>query len=346
MSVAARRSVPPPREAPRRASASLEIRGACRHNLRGIDVDLPRRGFTCITGVSGAGKSTLLLEVLAPAARAVLDRGPFPEDRLAALHGMEDFDRLSVAQGAPPRHPRATPGTVLGVLPPLRRLFAATLEARTRGWAPARFSSHVKGGRCEACKGTGERRVALRDLAPVRVTCEVCEGLAFARDTLQVHVKGLSIADVLALPLEGAATLFRDIPTVARPLAAATDVGLGYVPLGESTSRLSGGEALRLRLAAALGRGGATSTLYLLDEPSAGLHPDDVNHLATVLLELSARGNAVVAVEHHPLLVRAADHVVELGPGPGEAGGRLLYQGPPAGLADVEGSPTGRLLGR
>jgi excinuclease ABC subunit A len=233
---------------------------------------------------------------------------------------------------------------VLGILPPLRRLFAATLEARTRGWAPRRFSTHVAGGRCEACRGTGERRVALRELAPARVACDACDGNGFHRETLKVRVKGLSIADVLALPLEGAGRLFRAIPTIARPLAAATEVGLGYIPLGEPTSRLSGGEALRLRLAAALGRGGHTPTLYLLDEPSAGLHPADTAHLAEVLLRLGEAGNTVVCVEHDPHLVRVADHVVELGPGAGAEGGRVVYEGPPAGLLACEASPTGEAL--
>ncbi len=335
---------PPPRVAPRVDDGRIRIRGARCHNLQRIDVALPRQGFTCLTGVSGAGKSTLLLDVLAPAAAAMLDRAPFPEATLDALEGLDGIERVSVARGAPPRHPRATPGSVLGVLSPLRRLFAATLEARTRGWAPSRFSRHVRGGRCETCRGLGERRIALRDLAPQRLVCEACEGTGFHRETLEVRVKGLSIADVLDLPLEAAATLFRDIPAAARPLEAAVSVGLGYVPLGEPTSRLSGGEALRLRLASALGRGGHAPTLYLLDEPSAGLHPVDVAHLARVLLRLSEAGDTVVAVEHDLHLVRLADHVVELGPGPGEAGGRVLYEGPPAGLLDVPDSPTGRVL--
>lgn len=340
------RAVPPaPRDAPRHPAGRIEVEGARGHNLKDVSASFPLRGLTCITGVSGAGKSTLLLDVLAPAVRSVLDRAPFPTHRLDACRGLEPVERLSVARGAPPRHPRATPGTVLGVLPALRRLFAATLEARTRGWAPSRFSRHVAGGRCEACRGVGERRVALRDLAPVHVTCDACDGTGFDRETLKVRVKGLSMADVLALPLEGAGTLFRDIPTVARPLAAATDVGLGYVPLGEPTNRLSGGEALRLRLAAALGRGGHSPTLYLLDEPSGGLHPSDVADLTKVLLGLGQAGHCVVCVEHDVRIVRAADHVIELGPGPGEAGGRVVYEGPPAGLLLAPDSPTGAALG-
>jgi excinuclease ABC subunit A len=339
------RAPTPPRAEPRHGAPDVHARGVTFRNLRDVAFSFPSRGLTCVTGVSGAGKSTLLLDVLAPAASAAVGRRPLPAGRLRALEGAGAFDHVSEARGSPARHPRATPGGVLGVLAPLRRLYASTLEARARGWAPARFSTHVKGGRCEACRGTGERTVALRDMPEVRVACDACGGRKFTRETNQVRVKGLSIADALDLPIEGAAVIFRDLPRVGSALRAASDVGLGYVPLGEPTSRLSGGEALRLRLAAALGRGATSRTLYLLDEPCAGLHPDDVAHLLRVLLELAAAGNAVVAVEHHPQMIREADHVIELGPGPGEAGGRVLHQGPPAGLLAVPGSPTAAYLG-
>lgn len=335
---------PPLRATARNDEGRLRILGASWRTLADFDVDFPHRGLTCVTGVSGAGKSTLLLDVIAPAVRAVLGEMAFPADRLRAVQGAEGIERVSIARGRAPRHPRATPATVLGVDAKLRAIFAATLEARARGWSPARFSRHVKGGRCEACAGTGHLRVALRDLAAVSVVCDACHGSGFAPDTLDVRVKGMSIAEVAALPLEDAATVFRDFAPVARALRAAADIGLGYIPLGESTSRLSGGEALRLRLAAALGRGRPRQTLYLLDEPSAGLHPLDVHHLAGVLERLAEAGNTVICVEHHPRLLRQADHVVELGPGPGEAGGKLLYAGPPAGLLAVKASPTGAWL--
>jgi excinuclease ABC subunit A len=234
---------------------------------------------------------------------------------------------------------------VLGVLGPLRSLFAATVAARARGWGAARFSAHVRGGRCEACQGLGRRAVRLRHLPELTAPCDVCGGRRFARETLEIRVKGLSIADVLDLPLARAAEVFRDLPSVGGPLRAATEVGLGYVPLGESADRLSGGEGLRLRLAAALGRAGRTTTLYLLDEPCAGLHPTDVAHLAAVLERLAAGGDTVVAVEHHPGLIRRADHVIDLGPGPGEAGGRLVVEGTPAEVARHGASQTGRWLG-
>jgi excinuclease ABC subunit A len=342
---AAMRPRPPPREAPRREGAgAVRVVGARFRNLRGVDASFPVAALTCVTGVSGAGKSTLVLDVLAPAARAALGEAPFPEGRLERLEGLAGFDRVSVSDGAPSRHPRASPGSVLGVLDALREVFAATVEARARGYGPSRFSTQVPGGRCEACNGTGLRAVRLRHLPDLEVPCDVCEGRRFKAETLDVRVKGLSVADVLDLPLSRAAEVFRDL-RIADALRAAVDVGLGYVRLGEPTHRLSGGEALRLRLAAALGRRGRTRTLYLLDEPCSGLHPDDVENLSRLLLRLSAEGDAVVAVEHHPDLVRLADHVVDLGPGPGEAGGRVVVEGPPAAVARSKASATGRSLG-
>jgi len=334
---------PPPRKAPRQPT-TLRVVGAKARTLAGVTASFAAPGLTCVTGVSGAGKSTLVFDVLAPAARAVLARAPFPSHLLDALEGFDGFDRVSVSEGAPSKHPRASAGSVLGVLAPLRDLFAATVEARARGLTATRFSTAVPGGRCEACRGLGRRAVRLRHLPELAAPCDVCEGRRFRRDVLDVRVKGLSFADVLDLPLARAADVFRDLEGVGRPLRAATDVGLGYVPLGEVTERLSGGEALRLRLASALGRAGRARTLYLLDEPCAGLHPADVAHLATVLLRLSEGGDAVVAVEHHPDLVRRADHVVDLGPGAGPDGGRLVVEGPPATVARHRASRTAPYL--
>jgi len=333
----------PAREAPRRDGPWIELRGATRHNLQGVDCRLAARGLTAITGVSGAGKSTLAREVLAPAARAVLERVPLPAS-LTSLDGLEAFDRVVRAGTGASRHPRAVVGSVLGILTPLRVLFAQTLEARARGWAPAWFSTAVDGGRCSACKGTGRRTVVLRDLPQHRIPCDVCNGARFRPEVARVRVKGYAMADVLRMTIEEGAAVFRDLPRVRDPLQAAADVGLGYVALGEATMRVSGGEALRLKLAAALGRGGRSRTLYVLDEPCAGLHPKDVGHLVDVLLALAERGNAVVAVEHHVDLIRRADHVVELGPGPGAEGGRVVYEGSPAGLAATPGAATAPFL--
>ena len=330
--------------APREGSAWVEIEGADRHNLKNVGCRFPAHGLTAVTGVSGAGKSTLALECIGPAAAALVLREALPADTVTALRGHEHFDHVVRAGASAPRHARAVAGSVLKVLPPLRSLFAQTLEARARGWEPSWFSTHVEGGRCSACKGTGRRTVVLRDLPEHRIACDVCGGRKFRADIDRVKVKGYSFADVLDLTIQEAATIFRDLPKVHRPLAAAADVGLGYVPLGETTMRLSGGEALRLRLAAALGRGRRTRTLYVLDEPCAGLHPADVAHLVDVLRKLTDEGNAVLAVEHHVDLIRQADHVIEVGPGPGDEGGRIVYEGPPAGLASAEDAPTARFL--
>ncbi|MDF1700936.1 MAG: hypothetical protein P1V36_07230 [Planctomycetota bacterium] len=330
--------------APRDGDAWIEVVGAARHNLQDVACRFPARGLTAVTGVSGAGKSTLALECIAPAALACVQGDPLPAHTLAGLHGMDAYDRVIRAGASAPRHARAVAGSVLRVLPPLRSLFAQTLEARARGWEAAWFSTHVPGGRCSACKGTGRRTVVLRDLPEHRIACDVCGGRKFRADIDRVKVKGYSFADILTLTIQDAAAIFRDLPRVHRPLAAAADVGLGYVPLGETTMRRSGGEALRLRLAAALGRGGRTRTLYVLDEPCAGLHPSDVAHLIGVLRKLTAEGNAVLAVEHHLDLIREADHVLELGPGPGAAGGRLVYEGPPAELLEARDSATARYL--
>lgn len=339
-------SPPEPRAAARDGAHWIRVAGAERHNLRSVDCRFPAVGLTALVGVSGAGKSTLALEVIAPAARSVVAGAAPPASTLRRIEGLDVVDRVAVAAGGAARHPRATAGSVLGVLAPIRSLFAGTLEARARGWGPSWFSTNVEGGRCTACKGSGRRAVALRDLPEHLVTCDVCGGSRFRAEAAGVRVRGLSMADVLCSTLEEAAGVFRALPRARRPLRAAVDVGLGYLPLGEATTRLSGGEALRLRLAAALGRGGRARTLYVLDEPCAGLHPQDATRLVDVLLELAAAGNAILAVEHHPLLIRRADHVLELGPGPGAAGGRLVYEGPPAGLLARADSPTGRALGR
>lgn len=334
----------PPAEAPRDARAWVEVEGAARHNLADVACRFPAHGLTAVTGVSGAGKSTLALECIGPAAAAVVRGDALPPDTVRAVAGLEAYDHVVRAGSTAPRHARAVAGSVLKVLPPLRSLFAQTLEARARGWEPSWFSTHVKGGRCSACKGTGRRTVVLRDLPEHRIPCDVCGGRRFRADIERVRVKGYSFADVLELSIEEAATTFRDLPRVHGPLAAAADVGLGYIPVGETTARLSGGEALRLRLAAALGRGRRTRTLYVLDEPCAGLHPSDVAHLVDVLVKLTEEGNAVLAVEHHLDLIRRADHVIEVGPGPGAEGGRVVYEGTPAGLAAASDAATARFL--
>jgi len=330
----------PWRAAPRDTCvARIEGRGARLRTLRGVDFDLPVPGLTVVCGVSGAGKSTLALEVVAPAVVAAIEGRTRRAAGPLRLSGARAVDRVVVARAHAPRQARATAGGVLGALSPLREVYAATLEARARGWGPRWFSTHVAGGRCADCEGTGTRTVRMRDLPAHRMPCDACGGTRFCAEAQRVRVKGWSIAETLALPIAEAAQAFRDLPRVAAPLAAAAEVGLGHVTLGESPARLSGGEALRLSLAAALGKGARTRTLYVLDEPAAGLHPLDARHLMEVLERLTAADHAVLAVEHHPEALRRADHLIELGPGPAEAGGRVVYAGPPAGLLQAS-TPT------
>lgn len=331
------------RNEPRYESAWVRVTGASYRTVRDATLRFPTRGLTTVTGVSGAGKSTLVFGILAPLAQAAAAGRTEGPPRGWAL-GLEAFQAVSAAQAQAGRHPRALPLSLLGAFQPLRELFAATLEARARGWGPSRFALGVPGGRCEPCRGSGELAVGLRDAPEAGLACEDCGGRRYAPEMDAVRVKGLSMGDVLALTVGEGAGVFRDLPRVGSALRAAAEVGLGHVPLGRAATRLSLGEVLRLRLAAALGRGGNGPTLYLLDEPAAGLHPDDVRHLLHVLERLVEAGHGVVAVEHDLELVAASDHVIEMGPGPGEAGGRVLYQGPPVGLAETAGAPTGEAL--
>lgn len=333
----------PARSQPRGTPRWIELEGLALRNLAGLALRLPSPGLTCVSGVSGAGKSTLVLGCLQRLAQAALELVPAPPAAFGRARGLEAFRHVSAAEARAARHPRATVVSLLGAFAPLRELYAQVLEARTRGWGEGRFSLARPGGRCEACRGTGWLAATLAGAPGARGPCEACGGRRYGAEVEAVRVKGLSIADLLERTLGEAAPMFRDLPRVGPALAAAAEVGLGWLPLGRAASELSTGEVLRLRLAAALGRGGSGPTLYLLDEPSAGLHPDDVEHLARVLDRLVEAGHTVVAVEHDLSLLRRADHVLDLGPGPGEAGGRLLYAGPPQGLVGAP-TPTGQAL--
>lgn len=337
------RAAQPAREAPRGTPRWIELEGLALRNLSGLSLRLPSPGLTCVSGVSGAGKSTLVLGCLQRLAQAALELVPPPPRAFGRARGLEAFRHVSAAEARAARHPRATVVSLLGAFAPLRELYAQVLEARSRGWGEGRFSLSRPGGRCEACRGTGWLGATLLGAAGARGPCEACGGRRYGAEVEAVRVKGLSIADLLQRTLAEAAPMFRDLPKVGPALAAASEVGLGWLPLGRAASELSTGEVLRLRLAAALGKGGTGPTLYLLDEPSAGLHPDDVEHLARVLDRLVEAGHTVVAVEHDLALLRRADHVLDLGPGPGAGGGRLLYAGPPAGLVGAA-TPTGAAL--
>lgn len=329
----------PPRR-PSRARGALRLAHVSLHNLVDVSVSIPLGQLVAITGVSGSGKSSLVVSALLPSVRAELarKRGPF------AVEGIEAIGRVvSVDQSPIGRTPRSTPATYVGLMTPLRELFATLPEARARGYDAARFSANVKGGRCETCEGEGVVRVEMQLLSDVYVRCERCGGSRYNRDTLEVRYRGLSIADVLALPVEQASELFSVIPALRDRLATLHALGLGYLTLGQSGTTLSGGEAQRLKLAKELARKSEVPTLYVLDEPTTGLHPSDVEALLEVLDQLVAQGHTVIVIEHSMELVARADHVIDLGPEGGAAGGHVVATGTPAELARCD-THTGRAL--
>ncbi|RUL81421.1 excinuclease ABC subunit UvrA, partial [Tautonia sociabilis] len=305
-----------------RSPGRIVVKGASEHNLKSIDVEFPVGTLSCVSGVSGSGKSSLVLDVLARAARRALEgSGPRPGAH-RAISGLDQIDKQILIDQSPiGRSPRSTPATYTGVFDDIRRVFAATREAKVRGYGPGRFSFNVKGGRCESCEGQGVRKVEMTFLPDLFIPCESCRGLRFDRATLECRYKGTSIGDVLAMRVEEARELFENVPRVARGLEALHEAGLGYVTLGQSSTTLSGGEAQRVKLAAELGRVATGRTLYILDEPTTGLHFADVENLLRLLRRLADLGNTVVVIEHNPEVLRAADWLIDLGPEAGEAGG-------------------------
>jgi excinuclease ABC subunit A len=326
-------------------STAITIEGARGNNLKNITVEFPLGVLVCVSGVSGSGKSTLISETLAPALQRHLSGAgpkPAPFDR---LRGADQIDKLIVIDQAPiGRTPRSSPATYCGVFDEIRRVFAETKEAKRRGYRAGRFSFNNPGGRCETCQGFGQQKIEMRFLPDLYVTCSECHGARFNRATLDVHYKGRSIAEALTLPVDEAAEFFANIPAISRPLAALLDVGLGYLPLGQPSTTLSGGEAQRIKLATELARAETGRTLYILDEPTTGLHFDDTRRLVEVLSRLVDRGNTVIAIEHHLDVIRSADWVIDLGPEGGAGGGHVVATGPPEAIAGIEASHTGRFL--
>ncbi len=325
----------------------LEIRGARAHNLKNIDVRIPLGCFVAITGVSGSGKSTLLQETLYPALLHRLHgtRGACGEHD--DLLGWEQIDKvIDIDQSPIGRTPRSNPATYTGVFDLIRDLFAATPEAKLRGYAPGRFSFNVKGGRCEACRGDGIIKIEMHFLPDVYVPCEVCKGKRYNRETLEVRYRGKNIADVLNMTVSEALQLFEHIPPIHRKLCTLRDVGLDYIRLGQPATTLSGGEAQRVKLAAELGRRPTGRTLYILDEPTTGLHFADIQKLLGVLGRLVDSGNTVVVIEHNLDVIKTADWVIDLGPEGGDAGGRIVAEGTPEQVAQVPESYTGQFLAR
>ena len=343
--LAGRRAIALPAERRDPGSGEIVVRGASANNLTGVDVAFPLGTFTAVTGVSGSGKSTLVNEILARA----LMRHVYGSRDLPAAHrrveGLDLVDKAVIVDQSPiGRTPRSNPATYTGLFDHLRKLFASTPEAKMRGYQPGRFSFNVKGGRCESCHGDGTLRIEMHFLPDVYVPCEVCKGQRYNRETLEVRYRGLTVADVLDLSAEQALAFFENLPTIASHLQTLVDVGLGYVRLGQPATTLSGGEAQRVKLASELRKRSTGRTVYILDEPTTGLHFEDVRRLLDVLHRLVDKGNTVIVIEHDLDVVKTADHVIDLGPEGGSGGGRIVVAGTPEQVVATKGSHTGEHL--
>jgi excinuclease ABC subunit A len=325
---------------------TVTVRGARENNLKGIDASFPLGVFVCVTGVSGAGKSSLVNHILYPAIARALHGSDRPVGAHARIDGLAEIDKvIDIDQSPIGRTPRSNPATYTKLFDLVRDFFAELPEARMHGYTPGRFSFNVKGGRCEACEGDGLRRVEMHFLPDVYVPCEVCHGRRFNEATLAVRYNGLSVADVLDLTVDEALQLFKNHPNLRRSLETLADVGLGYIALGQSSPTLSGGEAQRVKLSRELSKRSTGRTLYILDEPTTGLHFDDIKKLLRVLDRLVEGGNTVIVIEHNLDVIKTADWVIDLGPEGGDGGGRVVAEGTPEQVATVKGSYTGRFLG-
>jgi excinuclease ABC subunit A len=329
----------------RQPSGALLVRGAREHNLKGIDVAVPLGVFCCVTGVSGSGKSTLINETLHHSVANRLHHAKLRPGAHDGVDGLSQIDKIiNIDQSPIGRTPRSNPATYTGVFDHIRQLFTQTQEARTRGYKPGRFSFNVKGGRCEVCRGDGQIKIEMHFLPDVYVPCEQCHGKRYNRETLEVRFKGKNIGDVLEMSVEEAVKFFENVPKIARRLRTLHDVGLDYIRLGQAATTLSGGEAQRIKLATELSKVATGNTLYILDEPTTGLHFADVQRLLDVLGRLVDAGNTVVVIEHNLDVIKTADHLIDLGPEGGEEGGEVVATGTPEEVAAVAGSYTGRFL--
>jgi excinuclease ABC subunit A len=340
-----KRTIPVPRQRRSPGDDWIVVRGAREHNLDNLDVRFPLGCFVAVTGVSGSGKSTLVGDILLPALMQRIYKSKQAPGRHKTVEGIEHLDKvIDIDQSPIGRTPRSNPATYTGVFDHIRRLFSATPEAKVRGYLPGRFSFNVSGGRCEACAGDGTIKIEMHFLPDVYVPCEVCKGARYNRDTLDVEFKGRNIAEILDMPCEEALEFFANQPAISRHMQTIVDVGLGYVRLGQPATTLSGGEAQRVKLASELAKRGTGHTIYLLDEPTTGLHFEDVRRLLTVLSRLVDQGNTILVIEHNLDVIKSADWIVDLGPEGGSGGGRVVAEGTPEQVATVPGSHTGRYL--
>ena len=325
----------------------LAVRGATQNNLKDIDVEIPLGTLTCVTGVSGSGKSSLVGEVLNKTLLSKLNHARTRPGMCRCVEGLEHLDKvIDIDQSPIGRTPRSNPATYTGLFNDIRDLFASTADAKMRGYGPGRFSFNVKGGRCEACSGDGLVKIEMHFLADVYVPCEVCKGQRYNRETLEIRYKGKNIAEVLDMTADEAVMFFENLPKIRRKIQTLVDVGLGYVKLGQSSTTLSGGEAQRVKLATELARVSTGRTIYILDEPTTGLHAADVHKLIDVLQRLVDAGNTVLVIEHNLDVIKTADHIIDLGPEGGDGGGYVVASGTPEEVATVEGSYTGQYLKR
>ena len=339
------KKIPVPAERRKGNGKQLVIRGAAENNLRHIDVSIPLGTFTCVTGVSGSGKSSLVNEILYKKLAGALNHARTRPGKFDSIEGLEHLDKVvGIDQSPIGRTPRSNPATYTGLFNDIRDLFASTADARTRGYGPGRFSFNVKGGRCEACGGDGLVKIEMHFLADVYVPCEVCRGKRYNRETLEVLYKGKNIADVLDMTAEEALAFFENLPKIRQKVQTLVDVGLGYIKLGQSSTTLSGGEAQRVKLATELSRRATGRTIYILDEPTTGLHMADVHRLIDILQLLASAGNTVLVIEHNLDVIKVADHIIDLGPEGGAGGGTIVAQGTPEEIAACPESFTGQYL--
>src|SRR5207244_1366023 len=328
--LAGRRSIPTPQVRRQPSGMWLKVEKAAQNNLKDIDVAIPLGAFVCVTGVSGSGKSTLVEEVLHRSLQQKVNRSRVVPGKHKRLVGWEQIDKvINIDQSPIGRTPRSNPATYIGVFDHIRTLFSQMPEARVRGYKPGRFSFNVRGGRCETCAGEGQIKIEMHFLPDVYVTCEQCKGKRYNRETLEVKYKGRSISDVLDMSIDEALEFFRNIPNIARHLQTISDVGLGYMRMGQPAPTLSGGEAQRVKLASELSKRATGQTFYILDEPTTGLHFEDINKLLQVLHRLVDRGNTILVIEHNLDVIKSADYLIDLGPDGGDKGGEVIFAGSP-----------------